>query len=223
MPKARSKRMAEEHANHGAPPVRPRASREETTARILDVAEELFAARNPRDVTVREIAQRAGVTHALVHQYVGTKSDLLNAVIQRTATDRVAIVRDSDTLGQALEALAHDVMSSRIHSKALIRSAMDGVEYSSLKNRIPTGPAVAALARAMRESGEEPGDVPLDLDYRVVLAAISAMLFGWVAAGDWLRPSFEVDDIDSHEIERQIAEIAVYLKNLVLVARDESG
>ena len=139
MPKSRSKRVADESAGHDTPAARPRMSREETTERILDAAEELFASRNPRDVTVREIAQKAGVTHALVHQYVGTKNDLLNAVIQRVSTDRVSMVRDSETLAHAVEVLAYDVMRSRVHSRALVRSAMDGVEYVSLKERIPTG------------------------------------------------------------------------------------
>jgi AcrR family transcriptional regulator len=174
-------------------------------------------------VTVREIAERAGVTHALVHQYVGTKDDLLNAVIQRVSTDRVSIVRTSDTLGEAVELLAHDVLGNRLHSRALVRSAMDGVEYVSLRERIPTGAAVKALATAMRESAAQPAAAPTDLDYRVVLAAISAMLFGWTATEDWLRPSYGVDDIEREELQHQIAEIAVYLTNLVLVSRDESA
>ncbi len=58
----------------------------------------------------------------------------------------------------AVGALAQDVMTNRVHSRALVRSAMDGVEYVSLQERIPTGEAVKALARAMRESGAEPAD-----------------------------------------------------------------
>jgi TetR/AcrR family transcriptional regulator, repressor for neighboring sulfatase len=220
MPKSRSRRASESPGDSGTVPSRPRASREETTERILDAAQELFSARNPRDVTVREIAERAGVTHALVHQYVGTKNDLLNAVIQRVSTDRVSIVRRSDTLREAVDALAHDVLRNRMHSRALVRSAMDGVEYVSLKERIPTGGAVKALALEMRESGVQPADPPTDLDYRVVLAAITAMLFGWTATEDWLRPSYGVDDIPTEELQHQIAEIAVYLTNLVLVSRE---
>ena len=80
-----------------------------------------------------------------------------------------------------------------------------------------------ALALEMRDSGAQPADAPKDLDYRVVLAAISAMLFGWTATEDWLRPSYGVEDIPTEELQRQVAEIAVYLTNLVLVSRGESG
>ena len=67
---------------------RTRLSREETTTAILDAAEELFSRRDPTRVTVREIAEKAGVTHPLVHQYVGSKSDILDAVIKRGAPAR---------------------------------------------------------------------------------------------------------------------------------------
>ena len=76
----------------GTPEPQARRSREETTARILDAAEELFASRNPTHVTVREVAEKAGVTHALVHQYVGTKDDLLKAVVARGAPKRLEMI-----------------------------------------------------------------------------------------------------------------------------------
>ena len=53
-------------------PTEKPGSRAETTERILDAAEELFASRAPGDVTVRDVAEAAGVTHALVHSYLGT-------------------------------------------------------------------------------------------------------------------------------------------------------
>ena len=119
-----------------------RQTREQTTSRILDVAEELFATRNPRDVTMREIAEKAGVTHPLVHQYVGTKEDLVNAVLVRVATDRTAVVKGSATLDQAIRILVQQVLTNRVHSRALVRSAMDGVDYPSLGLRLPTGEAL---------------------------------------------------------------------------------
>ena len=50
-----------------------RGGREQTTAAILDAAEKLFAARGFTAVTVRDIAAEAGVSHALVHRYLGSK------------------------------------------------------------------------------------------------------------------------------------------------------
>ena len=50
---------------------------------MLDAAEELFADHPYGDVSVRAIADTAGVSHALVHRYVGSKADIMRAVLAR--------------------------------------------------------------------------------------------------------------------------------------------
>ncbi|PLW69152.1 TetR/AcrR family transcriptional regulator [Pseudohalioglobus lutimaris] len=53
--------------------------------RILDVAEELFALHGYDGVTLRQIANGAGVDVALASYHFGKKLDLFNAVFQRRA------------------------------------------------------------------------------------------------------------------------------------------
>ena len=60
-----------------------RGGREQTTAAILDAAEKLFAERGFTAVTVRDIAAEAGVSHALVHRYLGSKQDVYRAMLVR--------------------------------------------------------------------------------------------------------------------------------------------
>ena len=54
--------------------------------RALDAAEALFAARGPRQVSVRDIAAATGVSHALLHRYLGGKDDIVGAVFARHAS-----------------------------------------------------------------------------------------------------------------------------------------
>ena len=63
--------------------VEPGRGREATTAAILDAAEELFSADGFEAVTVRAIAESAGVSHALVHRYLGSKAEIFRAVLSR--------------------------------------------------------------------------------------------------------------------------------------------
>src|SRR5659263_474196 len=60
-----------------------RGAREATTAAMLDAAEELFAAHGFTAVSVRDIGKQAGVSHALVHRYLGNKDDIYRKVLQR--------------------------------------------------------------------------------------------------------------------------------------------
>ena len=56
------------------------ASRERRHRRILEAAEELFAAQGYAKTTVEEIARRAGVSKGLVYDHYDSKEELLRAV-----------------------------------------------------------------------------------------------------------------------------------------------
>jgi AcrR family transcriptional regulator len=54
-----------------------------TKIRILDAAEELFAARGYHGVSIRDITQAAGVEAALAHYHFGPKEELFRHVVAR--------------------------------------------------------------------------------------------------------------------------------------------
>jgi AcrR family transcriptional regulator len=68
-----------------APPPPPRRRRDPETARaeILDAAERLLVERPPDAVGLKEIAEAAGVSHALVSHYFGTYGELVEHVLLR--------------------------------------------------------------------------------------------------------------------------------------------
>ena len=70
--------------------IKRRPGKDVNTSRILDSAQELFAKRGPRAVTIRQVAEHAGVSHALVHKYFGSKDDLIKAVIDRVDVKRAS-------------------------------------------------------------------------------------------------------------------------------------
>jgi AcrR family transcriptional regulator len=54
---------------------------DETRARLLKAADELFGTRGFDATTTRDIAERSGVNKALIHYHYGTKDDLLQALL----------------------------------------------------------------------------------------------------------------------------------------------
>lgn len=195
---------------------RTRASRQETTERILDAAEELFASRNPKDVTVRDVAEQAGVTHALVHQYVGSKEDLFNAVVQRAAPDRQALIREIGDFRKVVDALLPDVLERKLNSHMMLRSAMDGAEYTSLQERIDTGELLIESAKAAVDAGHTRRPAPGPMDPRVVVASLVAISYGWVGLGDWLLQVCDLQDEDPEELFQQLREVVDVVADLIL-------
>jgi TetR/AcrR family transcriptional regulator, repressor for neighboring sulfatase len=195
-------------------PGRSRSTREETSERILDAAEELFARREPARVTVREIAERAGVTHPLVHVYFGTKADIVNAVIARGAPQRQRIMVEHPTLREAVPLLAEDVVTRRVHSRSVVRSIMDDTEYVSLEARLETARMLLGLANDAVAGGVTRAPEAGAMDPRVVLAAFTALVFGWAALEDFLVEAFDLTDLD--EARRQLGDIGLTVAELSL-------
>jgi AcrR family transcriptional regulator len=67
--------------------VRTRLAPELRRAQIVDAAIEVFAGRDPAEVTFEEIAEAAGVSRALVYNYFGDRGGLVGAVVLRCFDD----------------------------------------------------------------------------------------------------------------------------------------
>lgn len=208
-------------SDSGALDKQTRRSREETTARILDAAEELFAKRDPAKVTVREIAENAGVTHPLVHQYVGSKADILNLILERGAPQRQRIMAEHPEFREVTPLLMEDILSRRVHSRAVLRSVMDGVPYGDFEDRVRSGQMYLGLARDSLEKGRSRAVDPPAMDPEIVLAAVTALAYGWVAAEDALKKLYGVSD-DKTRVREQIVEICVHLTELIYPPAEET-
>src|SRR5262245_20632140 len=80
-----------------------RRNPEESRRRILDAAERAFALRGFGGARLRDIAQEAGVHHALVHHYYGDKRGLLQEVISRGLSRISVAAREALAAPSSLE------------------------------------------------------------------------------------------------------------------------
>jgi AcrR family transcriptional regulator len=152
-------------------------------AAAVAAATELFAERPPGAVTVRQIAERAGVNHALVHRYIGTKEDLLREVLEHNA--RTAERLNAELVGGAdLERIVAFALENPGYLRAFLAVRLAGEwETELLPQAQPLMQRlVAELAAEQRERGI---DVP-ELSAPMAVAAIAALLSAWCAAGPFL-------------------------------------
>jgi AcrR family transcriptional regulator len=82
--------------------------RDEILDAVLDAAEELFTTAGPFDVSLRAIAQGAGVNYGLVHRHFGTKDALFERLLQRYADRWAARLEELDYEGALDELLGAD-------------------------------------------------------------------------------------------------------------------
>ncbi|GGQ09062.1 MULTISPECIES: TetR/AcrR family transcriptional regulator [Streptomyces] len=89
-------------------PPRRRLSPADRRAQLLDVGAQLFARHPYEDVLMEDVAERAGVSRALLYRHFAGKHDLF-AAVYRQASDRlleqVPLDRPGDLLGQLEDGL----------------------------------------------------------------------------------------------------------------------
>jgi AcrR family transcriptional regulator len=84
----------------------------ETATRILDTAEELFAAHGYDGVSVRDITERVGVNKALLFYYFESKADLFEKVVERFYDAHVQGFMDAFGESGTLHERAHRVLDA---------------------------------------------------------------------------------------------------------------
>jgi AcrR family transcriptional regulator len=161
--------------------------RDAVMAAVQAAAVELLAERGPREVTVRQVAERARVNHALVHRHFGTKDGLIRAVV----------TEESRRLGAGAAAL------ERADADAMLRLLRDHGAYWRLLARIVldapgllAGEELPAAAAALAViTGGDDADETL----RAGAAAAAATALGWLVFGPHLATVLKVGDLDAFD------------------------
>ena len=193
---------------------RRRGSREQTTAAILDAAEKLFAERGFTAVSVRDIAAEAGVSHALVHRYLGSKEQVYKTMLRRRET----VIRDAapveDDLIEATKLMLREaVLNQRDYVRLLTHSALHGLSYERTIGRFAATERLVELARAVAAAEGDARD-PDAPDPRFVIASLVAMLLGWSAGREWVLRAVDLEPMEDEEFAEQFERVVLDLERL---------
>jgi len=182
-------------------------------AAVLAAAAELFAEHSPSQVSIREIADRAGVKHSLVHRHFGTKAELHAAVIQQSAREYVQRIGSTQDPAQAFREGFLYGSEEKPEAVATARAVTDGYEPPTGERTFPMMTRhVSLLEAAVAASGSKPRHSPA-----VIAAAGLALMSGWFILEEWF---VEAAGLDQRPLASVRAEIADILADMVTA---ESG
>src|SRR5882724_2604577 len=181
---------------------------------ILDVATGLFAQQGFQGTTTKVIAEKSGVTEALIFRHFPSKEELYWAVIERKINCAAPLERLLENLeagGDDLDVLsriAFEVLERRAKdqtlSRLLLYSALEKHELSERFFRNYIANYFEALARFVRQ-GIAAGR------FRDVDPLLAARGFlGMVIYHSWIQELYggkEVQDFDMHVVSRTLARI----------------
>jgi TetR/AcrR family transcriptional regulator, repressor for neighboring sulfatase len=179
----------------------PPGGREATIAAIIDAAEELFAARGYDAVSVREIAERAGVSHALVHRYLGSKADIYRGILESNARSMLAAAPDDPDLLATVSLMLRDGLAQhRRYLRLVMHSAVRGVPISWPADMFGATERLVELAEGAAASASPEEVADRRLDPRLAVAFVVALTVAWSVLEPLLLARTGIDDMDEDAI-----------------------
>jgi AcrR family transcriptional regulator len=158
---------------------------------LIAAAADMLGEVGPKSLSVRDLAERAGVNHGQVHHYFGGKRGLLEAAMRHLAKqhfDHSLELSDGAAVPPPLS-----LTEDRPYFRALCQSVMDGdIELVMTVDRDDEISVPLRVLRHLRETHPESDD----LDVRARFAALAAMQLGWFAFEELLFLISEVEPGD---------------------------
>lgn len=181
-------------------------------AALLRAAAEIMAERSPSEVTLREIAARAGVNYGLIHRHYGTKDQLLVAIFQQFTDYGAEQIRASGSIHDAIERTF--TLDSGGFARILSWVALDGVPA---ENTFADTSGMATFQELIVEewARRSPPERRDRFDPRVVSSFVMLMISIW----DFYAPYMQqVDDWGDRDLRDVHAEVLELMQTLVTAA-----
>jgi len=161
---------------------------------LVAAATRLFATHGPDGVSLRAVASEAGVNYGLIHQYVGSKDDLIRlvcrSVSERTAAQVSAEVDLDATVDRMFGTGRTDYVTM------LTWTLLQGRDPVELLGR---SPALTAVTDRL--------DPSLD-DAATRVAAMTAMALGWQVFGPFIAAGVGIADEDRAQVDHELRRLA---------------
>jgi AcrR family transcriptional regulator len=172
---------------------------EESRRRILDAAERAFSLRGFAGARLRDIAQEAGVHHALVHHYYGDKQGLFAEVVKRglgrVSSAGLETLKDKDDFEAVTRAFVGVLFDFCANNQNLLRIIEGAFRDRSSVAYGVTAEALGSLAGPLTttlkgriEKGQASGQIRRDISAdSLILLGFGAIVYRFITAEDLLR------------------------------------
>lgn len=168
---------------------------------IADAAWHLFAVSGPDGVSLREVAQHAGCTHALVARYFGSKGGIVAAVADQLAARVAATVAGVwETEADPPAALLAAARRDRSCVQLVVRCGLGDLHPAGFPSCLGVDRVLAAI-RARAPSGRRVNERRV----RICTYGASSLLLGWLTFEGFLVAATRLGRVSARRRDLAIA------------------
>lgn len=166
--------------------------RKNVEKKLINSAAELVGSIGPNQLSIRDIADHAGVNHAQIHHYFGGKQGLLEATYKQLAFEHMEQLErrnvNPDNLGE--EPLS-DITDN--YFRAIIRAVLDD-KMDLVRIQVDAGYSMSrkTLAELTKLSGLKKPTAEI----KAAVALVMAVEFGYASMKDYIKEVLKISDKD---------------------------
>jgi AcrR family transcriptional regulator len=170
--------------------------RDEVVTALVRAAAELFSEKGVEAVSLRKIADRAGVNHGLIHRHFGSKEALRRQTQETLAADiREEIGAPDDFLSTVLRS-SKAMRKNDMFWRVMARTFLDGKDKGEIQSNFPFVRQLVDLVR--RE--QEKKSITSKIDPRNIVASILAYGLGMMVFERYILPAVNLDADPPREV-----------------------
>jgi AcrR family transcriptional regulator len=163
--------------------------------KLINAAADLLGEVGPRAMSVRAIADRAGVNHGLVHHYFSGKEGLLRAAMTRLVLEHAEFAKEQSGGSPVPAPLA--LANDQRYLRAVVRSVLDGeMELAQMELvagvSVPRGALQHVVSTRRLQSA--------DAETKAMVTIGMAIEMGWAALEPFLFAVAEVADEEKEQV-----------------------
>lgn len=180
--------------------------------RILKVATDLFAQYGISAVSIRKIAEGAGINHALIIRYFGSKDNLVTEILHREISSLTTVFPAHPsqdplfTLANFRRILLNTLSTDQKAMRLIVRTGLDGLSPEQYVDA--THERAANLIAKWIKSRQTDPSLP---DAKFVSILLTSALFSLVSIDPWLMTSVGLPPDDFEKQKSGIIDTAVWM------------
>ncbi len=170
--------------------------RDEVVTALIRAAAELFSEKGVEAVSLRKIADRAGVNHGLIHRHFGSKEALRRQTQEALAAGIREEIGDPDDFLSSVLRSSKAIRKNDMFWRVMARTFLDGKDEGEIQSNFPF---VRKLVDLVRREQEEKS-ITSKIDPRNIVASILAYGLGMLVFERYILPAVGLDADPPREV-----------------------
>ena len=169
-----------------------RRGRKNVEKKLINSAAELVGSIGPNQLSIRDIADHAGVNHAQIHHYFGGKQGLLEATYKQLAFEHMEqLERRNVNPGNLGEEPLSDITDN--YFRAIIRAVLDD-KMDLVRIQVDAGYSMSR--KTLSELTKLSGLKKPTAEIKAAVALVMALEFGFASMKNYIKEVLKISDKD---------------------------